>query len=93
VRQLCHVPGVAPSAYYAWHRQQHQRVPEPAWQNHLLAQTGRRLALPGRVARLLLHKIVGWDVRETMPEGLVSEALSRALVVRRPPAGLIVHSD
>jgi hypothetical protein len=28
-----------------------------------------------------------------MPEALVSEALRRALVVRRPPAGLVVHSD
>ncbi len=28
-----------------------------------------------------------------MPEDLVSEALRRALVVRRPPAGLLVHSD
>ena len=36
--------------------------------------------------------MVGWDVRETMPEGLVSEALRRALAVQRP-AGLLVHSD
>ena len=39
------------------------------------------------------RKVVGWDVRETMPEDLVSEALRRALAVRRPPAGLVVHSD
>ncbi|SFQ80202.1 IS3 family transposase [Hymenobacter arizonensis] len=39
------------------------------------------------------RKIVGWDVRDTMPEALVSEALRRALAVRRPPAGLVVHSD
>jgi len=39
------------------------------------------------------RKIVGWDVRDTMPEDLVSQALRRALVVRRPPAGLVVHSD
>ena len=39
------------------------------------------------------RKVVGWDLRETMPEDLVSEALRRALVVRQPPAGLIVHSD
>ena len=36
---------------------------------------------------------MGWDVRDTMPEDLVSEALRRALVVRRPAAGLIVPSD
>jgi transposase InsO family protein len=39
------------------------------------------------------RKVVVWDVRETMPEDLVSEALRRALAVRRPPAGLVVHSD
>jgi putative transposase len=39
------------------------------------------------------RKIVGWDVRDTMLEDLVSEALRRALVVRRPAAGLVVHSD
>ncbi|GGF27906.1 IS3 family transposase [Hymenobacter cavernae] len=39
------------------------------------------------------RKVVGWDVRDTMPEGLVSEALRRALAVRQPAAGLVVHSD
>ena len=39
------------------------------------------------------RKVVGWDVRETMPEYLVSEALRRALAVRQPAAGLVVHSD
>jgi transposase InsO family protein len=39
------------------------------------------------------RKIVGCDVRETMPEQLVSEALRRALAVRQPARGLIVHSD
>jgi putative transposase len=36
---------------------------------------------------------VGWDVRDTMPEDLVSEAPRRALAVRRPPAGLVIPSD
>jgi transposase InsO family protein len=39
------------------------------------------------------RKVVGWDVRESMPEDLVSEALRRALAVRQPAPGLIVHSD
>ena len=39
------------------------------------------------------RKIVGWDVRDTMPEDLVSEALRRALAVRWPAVGLVVHSD
>ncbi len=40
---------------------------------------------PDRCSR----KVVGWDVRDTTPEDLVSEALRRALAVRRPLAGLI----
>ncbi|MGI4883967.1 MAG: IS3 family transposase [Janthinobacterium lividum] len=39
------------------------------------------------------RKVVGWDVRASMPEDLVSEALRRALAVRQPAAGLVVHSD
>jgi len=179
VRQLCHVLQVAPSAYYAWHRQQGQPAPEPAWQaavrqafarhsqrygtrrlraevqaeghtvgrwrirrvlkahglraqqprsfvprttnadpavraapNRLLGQpaptapnrvwVGDITYLPRQGGGWLYlavwldrcsRKIVGWDVRDTMPEDLVSEALRRALVVRRPPAGLVVHSD
>ena len=38
------------------------------------------------------RNIVGCDVRDTMPEDLVSEALRRALAVHRA-VGLIVHSD
>jgi putative transposase len=37
--------------------------------------------------------VVGRDVRESMPEALVSEALRRALAVRQPAAGLLIHSD
>lgn len=36
---------------------------------------------------------MGWDVRESMPEDLVSEALRRALAERQPAPGLLVHSD
>lgn len=39
------------------------------------------------------RRVVGWHVLATMPAELVSEALRRALVIRRPSAGLIVHSD
>lgn len=39
------------------------------------------------------RKIMGWSVRETMTEGLGSQALRHALAVRQPPAGLIVHFD
>ena len=39
------------------------------------------------------RKIVGWGLRGTMPEVLVSEALRWALTVRQAAAGLIIHSD
>ena len=39
------------------------------------------------------RKVADWDVNETLPEDLITEALRRALAVRRPPAEPIVHSD
>jgi transposase InsO family protein len=39
------------------------------------------------------RKVVGWNVRDSMPEALVSEALRRALAVRQPAAGLVVHAE
>jgi transposase InsO family protein len=45
------------------------------------------------VAGPLLAQSSGGDVRDTVPEDPVSEALRRALAARRPPAGLVVHSD
>ncbi|MBC6607578.1 IS3 family transposase [Hymenobacter sp. BT188] len=59
---------------------------------YLPRQGGGWLYLAVRLDRCS-RKVVGWDVRDTMPEALVSEALRWALVVCCPPAGLIVHSD
>ena len=39
------------------------------------------------------RRVVGWDVRTTLPADRVSEALRRALVVRQPAPGLIGHCD
>ena len=39
------------------------------------------------------RKIVGWNLRDIMPEDLINEALRRTLTVHRPPAGLVIHSD
>jgi transposase InsO family protein len=36
---------------------------------------------------------MSWNLRETMPEGLMSEALRWALAARQLAAGLVVHSD
>ena len=37
--------------------------------------------------------VVGWHVLGAMPEALVATALRRALLVQRPAADLVVHSD
>jgi transposase InsO family protein len=39
------------------------------------------------------RRIVGWAVAEHLKTDLVDAALSDALVRRRPPSGLVVHSD
>ncbi len=39
------------------------------------------------------RRIVGWAMSERMTSGLVMEALTMAVERRRPPAGLIHHSD
>jgi putative transposase len=45
------------------------------------------------VMDLCSRKIVGWSMREHMQRELVSEALTMALVHRRPKTGLLHHSD
>jgi putative transposase len=45
------------------------------------------------VLDLFSRKIVGWAVSDRMKRGLAMGALQRAIVLRRPPRGLIHHSD
>ena len=42
---------------------------------------------------LFSRRIVGWQVRETMEDELVILPLRRALQLRQPAVGLIIHSD
>jgi len=42
---------------------------------------------------LCSRKIVGWSMREHMPTELVSEAMTMAILRRRPGPGLLHHSD
>lgn len=42
---------------------------------------------------LYSRKIVGWSLSKTLHRSGVIEALSQALQTRRPPSGLILHSD
>jgi transposase InsO family protein len=42
---------------------------------------------------LYSRRVVGWALRKTLSRELALAALSRALLLRRPPAALIHHSD
>lgn len=45
------------------------------------------------VLDLYSRKSVGWSVSDRMKRGLEMNALQRAIVLRRPPRGLVHHSD
>jgi len=42
---------------------------------------------------LYSRSVVGWGMREDMSAGLVTDALKMAIRFRKPPPGLIIHSD
>ena len=39
------------------------------------------------------RRIVGWSMRHTLGRELAVEALQMAIIGRRPPIGLLYHSD
>lgn len=45
------------------------------------------------VLDLFSRRIVGWQLSDRMKRGLAMDALRRAIAMRRPPPGLIHHSD
>ncbi len=45
------------------------------------------------VVDLFSRRIVGWQLSDRMKRGLAMDALRRAIALRRPPPGLIHHSD
>jgi len=45
------------------------------------------------VLDLFSRRIVGWSMSDRMKKGLAMDALQRAIDLRRPPPGLIHHSD
>ncbi|MBN1983686.1 MAG: transposase family protein [Chitinivibrionales bacterium] len=42
---------------------------------------------------LFSRMVVGWKVSDRLAHGAVVEAFHRAIWKRRPPEGLIIHSD
>jgi transposase InsO family protein len=55
--------------------------------------TGQGTLYVAAVIDLYSRRIVGWSMSDSMPADLVAHALKMALVRRRPPAGLLHHSD
>ena len=46
-----------------------------------------------RAPPLFSRRIVGWQVGQTMEDALVILPIRRALQLRQPTEGLIIHSD
>jgi putative transposase len=72
---------------------------DPAAQNLAYAsdityiRTGAGWLYLAVVLDLFSRKVVGWAMAPSMPAALVCDALRMAIQVRRPAAGLILHSD
>ena len=80
VATMCRTLGVSPSGYYSWKvRPAPKRASEDA-----------RLAA---VQDAYSRRIVGWQMADHMQAELVVDALKMAISRRRPPPGLIHHSD
>jgi putative transposase len=56
-------------------------------------ETGEGWLYLAAVLDLFSRKVIGWAMSETMDTALVETALRMALLERRPPAGLLHHSD
>jgi putative transposase len=56
-------------------------------------ETGEGWLYLAVVLDLFSRKVIGWAMSETMDTALVETALRMALLTRRPPGGLLHHSD
>lgn len=83
-----------PVAENVLERQFEAEVPDARWAadiTYIWTQQGwLYLAV---VMDLFSRRIVGWSMQETMERSLVISALQMALRARRPPPGLLHHSD
>src|SRR4051812_21875492 len=52
-----------------------------------------RAALPRRRPRRFSGRVVGWSMRDDLKTDLVVDALAMAVTRRKPPAGVVHHSD
>lgn len=75
-------------------RQFDATAPNHAWVSDITyVRTGQGWLYLAAVMDLFSRKIVGWAMAPAMPTKLVASALHMALQQRRPPSGLLLHSD
>jgi putative transposase len=68
--------------------------PDQAWATDITyLRTAEGWLYVAAILDLWSRRIVGWSCSSTLHVALVQEALSRALRLRRPPRGLLHHSD
>lgn len=86
-----HVLPVAPNVLA---RQFNPTAPNVAYASDITyIRTGAGWLYLAVVLDLFSRKVVGWAMAPSMPASLVCDALRMAVQQRRPPPGLIVHSD
>lgn len=69
-------------------------APNQVWAGDVTyCRTGEGWMYLAIVMDLYSRRIVGWHIDKRMTTGLISKALIKAYSLRRPPAGLVFHSD
>lgn len=69
-------------------------APNRAWVSDITyIRRGQGWLYLAAVMDLFSRKVVGWAMAPTMPTELVASALRMAVQQRKPPAGLLLHSD
>jgi len=69
-------------------------APNRAWVSDITyIRTGQGWLYLAAVMDLFSRKIVGWAMAPSMPTELVASALQMVLQQRKPPPGLLLHSD
>ena len=69
-------------------------APNQIWSSDITyIQTNEGWLYPAAVMDLFSRQVVGWSLKPHMQASLVKDALAMAWWRRRPPAGLIFHSD
>ena len=85
-------PGLAPNRLLGRAK---PTAPDQVWVSDItyLPLKNGQWAYLAAYSDVFTRRVVGWHVMETMPEELVRTALQRAILLRKPPKGLLVHSD